>query len=233
MDGGSRQPANELFEQAVKDIDAAYTRLSQRLGWRFLMTPQSTLSAGAEVALLTQNPGAMRGNEYPRSTPSWEAGSAYVSESWEGRPAGRAALQIQVQQMFAWLGLNPDTTLSAFFIPFRSPSLKELTAKDESLEFSRSLWRGIFEQVRPRLVVCLGVEVEAAMISLWEEQLWSHEFSVGWGQQRAVLHVCRNRFLLRLPHLSRFKVFGREASMGPLSDIRAGLVKLGVLNHGH
>jgi len=52
------------------------------------------------------------------------------------RPRQRArklAVQRQVRMMFDRLGRDPNETLSAFFVPFRSESLSDVSAKRESL----------------------------------------------------------------------------------------------------
>src|SRR5438309_1094780 len=90
-----------------------------------------TLSVDAPIAFLTLNPGWWRIDPAHAST-SCEIGAAYVHESWNGYPPGNAPLQRQVRSMIDWLGRDPDDTLSAYFVPFRSPSLKELTARRKS-----------------------------------------------------------------------------------------------------
>ncbi len=47
-----------------------------------------------------------------------------------------------------------------------------------------------------------------------------------WGKATATLIRYDARVLLRLPHLSRFRIFGREASEGPLRTVHAELAQL-------
>src|SRR6059058_1365768 len=145
----------DLFLDSVAEIRAAYARLGHRRGWRFLVTPRRTLTSDAKVAFLTQNPGGKE-SDPTHGEASCEAGSAYIHEQWVGFPPGAAPLQRQVRAMFAWLGLDPNAILSAYFIPFRSPSYSELVAPEESFEFGVMLWRRIFTEVHPVLVVCMG-----------------------------------------------------------------------------
>src|SRR3954464_13905018 len=122
----------DLFLDAVAEIEEAYVRLGHRLGWRFLATPRRTLNRRARFALITANPGGRAVNPH-HGVASCEPGSAYLHESWKQSPPGQEDLQVQVRAMFEWLGKDPDSTLSAYFVPFRSPSLSELPARRKSI----------------------------------------------------------------------------------------------------
>jgi hypothetical protein len=205
----------DLFSRAVAEIEAAYARLGHQLGWRFLVTPRRTLAGDAEVAFLTLNPGgAADDRRYPRA--SCEDGSAYRYEAWGGYARGASPLQRQVRAMFAWLGRDPDTTLSAYFIPFRSPTYEQLAAPEQSSQFAVSLWRTIFREVRPELIVCLGADVERGLRGVFEAEgerpLARAPYPVGWEPQKAWVTCYRERVLLRVPHLSRFGIFERPDS---------------------
>jgi hypothetical protein len=210
----------DLFADAVAQIEAAYVRLGHRLGWRFLATPRRTLNRRARIAFITTNPGG-RGVDPDHGEASCEAGSAYLHESWKGRPPGNERLQQQVRAMFEWLGCDPNKTLSAYFIPFRSASLPELVARRESYSFAVQLWRGLFHHIRPTLVVCIGNDAEKGLHSVFGRPIATTAFPVGWAPQTAVLSQYAGHLILRLPHLSHFGIFGRAASAEPLGNIRA------------
>jgi hypothetical protein len=213
-----------LYTECIDTIAAEYTRLGHTLGWRFLTSPRKTLLPHAPVTLLSLNPGGGRPDP-SHGAGSCEAGSAYLHESW-GRPAGQAPLQIQVRALFDWLGSDPDDSLSAHFIPFRSPSYEALPARQASWTFAVRLWRHILSQVHPTLVVCLGSEVERGLRDVWgAPDRESEHVSVGWGAYTASLATYGDIVLLRLPHLSRFAVFGREASKAPLATLRQKLTE--------
>ena len=221
---------SDLFDDAVAKIEAAYTGQGHQLGWRFLATTRRTVAGDAEVAFLTLNPG---GEEADPTNPSasCEGGSAYLCEKWPipGKAPrrygpGEAPLQRQVQGMFEWLGRDPNTTLSAYFIPFRSRSLNELVAPNTAWPFAVSLWRGLFRAVQPELIVCLGEDVERGLRQVFEAEgglpRTRAPYPVGWGSQTAWVTCYRERVLLRLPHLSRFKIFDRSESVATLSDLQ-------------
>jgi hypothetical protein len=213
----------DLFLDSVAEIRAAYARLGHRLGWRFLATPRRTLARDARAAFLTLNPGGDR-IDPTHGVESCEAGSAYVHERW-GFPPGASPLQRQVRAMFAWLGLDPNATLSAYFIPFRSPSYSKLVAPEESFAFGVTLWRKILTEVQPALVICMGKPVESGLQSVWGRPMAATPYPVGWGAQTAVLSRYAGNLLLRLPHLSRFAVFERHASAEPLRVIRREIAR--------
>ncbi len=134
--------------QLCDEIERAYADLGHQLGWRFLTSPQHTLSASTKIALITLNPGgSIDRPDHPRA--SSEAGSAYLVETWRnGLAPGAAPLQRQVQQLFAMLaeashGVSGNellgSSLSAYFIPFRSPSIKALAKPRESEQFASGL----------------------------------------------------------------------------------------------
>jgi len=208
-----------LFATSVAEIQEAYSRLGHQRGWRFLATPRRTLIANAPVAFVTLNPGGSL-EDPAHGVASCEAGSAYVHERWNANAPGESPLQQQVRSMFAWLGRDPETTLSAYFVPFRSPSLKKLVAPRQSIAFGVQLWCGILAEVRAPVVVCLGADVEKWLILVLGKPRSVTTLLVGWGKVTARLNRFDSRVLLRLPHLSRFRIFSRPASKSPLRLVR-------------
>ena len=212
----------DLFDWAVAEIEAEYERLGHRIGWRFLMSPRRTLRRGASTVLLTLNPG---GKVDPVGHPkaSHENGSAYVHERWPSDgatgallPPGRAPLQRQVQDLFAFLGEDPDETLSAYFIPFRSPSLRELTTPRESRAFAKRLWRRLLRELQPRRVVTLGQDAFSAVLEVLGHGFTPFFTPSGWGNVMLGRADYPGTKVYRLPHLSTFKIFSRPCCKAPL-----------------
>jgi len=226
--------ARDVFDECCERIDEAYRELGHQLGWRFLTSPRSTFPPSSGILLLTLNPGGAR----PRPDhdgPSVEAGSAYLVEDWEPPySAGRAPLQVQVQQLFDALASDLSApadgtellnqSLGSYFVPFRSPSLADLRSKAASLEFAESLWSQILGEFSPRLVITIDHEtttrlrrvLERSGLPLKDER----RYPTGWGNVSAGLSAPETRgpAVLRLPHLSRYRVFGRPASR-PFMDV--------------
>ena len=215
-----------LFDSCVAEIDHAYAALGYSLGWRFLNVCRKVLDAPVRVMLLTLNPG---GDTIPPDHPwaSCENGSSYVVEKWdEKKPPGKATLQVEVQSMFAEIAKGlafPGTpiqllesSLISQFVPFRSPRFAALPKQAQALQFARGLWARALPVVQPRVIVCLGREVQRELralipIALDAELVGTTSYETGWGTYKADIdHYARKDVsirLLYLPHLSTWTLF--------------------------
>ena len=222
----------QLFEQCCSKIDSAYVQLGHTLGWRFLTGPQSAFVAHPKVALVTLQPsGSHDYPEHPRR--SSEGGSAYIIESWDGLPAGADPLQRQIRMLFVALASRVGArsgdallteSLTAHFVPFRSPTFAALPNKSASLAFSESLWATIFEFIHPKVVVVLDEKAFKTISRLLEKTLVQSPsidaMPIGWGSYVArVRDFSNGPTLCWFPHLSRFQIFGRAASRRPVGEI--------------
>jgi hypothetical protein len=225
----SEQDSTGIFDESVASIEEAYLRLGHTLGWRFLTGPRATLSSRAEIGFITLNPGGdSESADHPRA--SCEAGNAYLTETWGSNAPGGAPLQRQVQMLFSQLAnkVGHDGSLiefmdtevmSAYFIPFRSPSLDALPHRKESLRFAISLWEGVFSSWLPRLILTIDNDSFREIVNIFSGRPNAHtidarRFPTGWGDYQAdVLRLSGVRddgsvAIARLPHLSRFQLFG-------------------------
>lgn len=213
-----------LFDNCCADIESAYRRLGHRLGWRFLSGPKATLSPASRIAFISLNPGGDYDSpDHPRE--SQEKGSAFLVESWDGKPAGQSKLQVQVGALFGHLAARMaggdrkalmNATLMGHFIPFRSPSFDLLDNKTESLAFGEQLWAGVFEHITPKIVITMDAHTFKRVRSIIKNRRPSDpeqhvQLPTGWGNYMAdVVHYGdpgRRVTLARLPHLSRFTIF--------------------------
>jgi hypothetical protein len=208
-----------VFESWISQIEDEYSLLGHQMGWRFLSSPRRTLKSELNFALINLNPGGSA-IDPTHGVATCEQASAFVHESWKGRPPGQEALQVQVRGMFEWLALEPDEAFAAYFVPFRSPGIDSLHRSRESFAFARSLWQEVLNEIHPRLIVCLGNEIESELISILGPQDDSQRIAVNWGSVTATVNRYPDRVLLRLPHLSRFRIFGRHESAAALGAIR-------------
>jgi hypothetical protein len=225
------------FTSLVGEIEAAYERLGHQLGWRFLYSPARTLTPGIRLATVGTNPG---GRKYEPPSSSVEEGNAYryVVETWPGGSAhGPNPLQQQIGLLYRELarrlpGASPgqlmDDTLAANFCPFRSPSWGSLPRRAESIEFSRHLWRRILQVASPSALICLGKlpadELGATLVSVGARLVEGPEVGeVGWGAATYELSLYESpsarTLLVRVPHPSRFAIFGRAASQPAVDRI--------------
>ena len=195
------------------DISAEYRRLGYRLGWTFMMTPAERLEK-ASVCVVGLNPG---GSEPGAEIWSCEQGNAYHTEKNWGAPGnqGYVPLQLQVQEMVRLLDLGPDDYLAAQFIPFRSRSYASLERATEAVEFGKKLWTEVLAVSPARLFLCLGNEVTQHLVRLTRAQARpGPSLCTGWrattiGCYQTSSNEAAMRTIVRLPHLSRYRIFGR------------------------
>ena len=214
-----------LFEWACAEIRNAEQKLGHKLSWRFLTTPAKTLTPDARIAFIALNPGGNR-IRVDHGRESCELGSAYLHETWRS-----VDLQQQVQALFREIAVatsHPDyqslmdTSLMAYYSPFRSPSYRELCDPRGSRNFAFRLWSHLMEHISPQLVLTIDRDTytDVGRILASKPQtvlLETREFDSGWGDYR--VDVARYgslgtemATLVRFPHLSRFKIFNRPAS---------------------
>ena len=226
------------FEQITQMIQQAHDELGHQRGWRFLTVPRRTFELRPDIALLTLNPGGA-GRDPSQGEASCEYGCAYRMESWGALP-GKSALQIQVLTLLEHLRsrLRPDTpsnefmdahVLGAYYLPFRSPSFAELVNPHKSLEFARSLWTQILTPWIPRLFVTIDRSGFAGIRDILTDTFslsvgGSRTFLTGWGKCRAEVTRCVSgrgdvTTILRLPHLSTYKLLSRPSCLPHLSEI--------------
>jgi hypothetical protein len=235
---------NTLFETSVASIEDAYEDLGHTLGWRFLTAPKATLAADVNMAFITLNPGGDR--ESPdHSRASCESGNAYLSETWPGSARGTAPLQRQVQMLFTQLiaqfgekrSLNDflnTEVMSGYFIPFRSRSIAELPRRKESAQFASRLWSTIFASWMPKCILTMDTDTYHAMGTMLSSRpnvrtTDFQSFPTGWGDLKAEsaqltgLRKDGPVTIARLPHLSRFRLFGNPVRAPQLNIVVAHL----------
>ena len=224
---------SDVLAQFKESIESAYDRLGHQLGWRFLYTPARTLAPDTRLAFVALNPGD---DKYHEPILSVEEGNAYRVERWWGvRQEG--GLQTQIRHLYVELAKRTegatadelmDQTLALNFCPFRSPGWPPLVRPEESIEFSRRMWATVLDIVEPSVIVCLGsdpmryldpvVRAHGAVPTGPTEKR-----PVGWGNVKyAVARYAktpREVTMVGLPHLSRFRIFGRPESRRATTEI--------------
>lgn len=215
---------NTTFRGAITDIRRGEKRFGHKLGWVFLHTPAITLSRKTRLFLIALNP---QHNCYCSPQKSDEEGNAYRLRMWNGDR--RSALQEQVctfHKMLAkklncdWESLM-DSSLAGNFCPYASPSWAALSEKKKSIEFSVDLWLRIFRFCAPSVVVCLGkvsfdhIKGVAIRCRYREVRRPAKSVETGWGQitcTLAEMNGAREMLIVGLPHLSRYRIFGRAGA---------------------
>lgn len=205
----------QTADDLKRRIETAYRASGNKLGWRFLYSPVAVLER-ADVAFIGLNPG---GAEPEPDRLAMDSGSAYCDEVWwDDYAAGCSPLQEQVRALFAQLGVAPDAVLAGNFVPFRSADWQSLNSPDASLALGRELWREVLAQAGTRVVVTMGTVTRnelAALLGI--EELNYHD--TGWGRVRAARGSANGVTLVSLPHLSRYRLFGRPESAACLAEL--------------
>lgn len=217
----------KLFAECCSFIDAEYKRLGHTLGYRFLLCPKRVLNPRTRLLYLGLNPGGKEAlPEHPCQ--SCENGSAFFTESWKGKKPGIENLQVQTQRLFEELrkkmGIEGTTRefadshiLSAYFIPFRSPSWQALPNRQESIKSARTLWTKIFSRWLPDHILTLGGDTYAQTEKLLQENSFQatplQTIASGWGETTLAVrefHKGEQTVTVgRLLHLSTFKIMGK------------------------
>jgi hypothetical protein len=227
----------KMFEEAISQIERAYSDLGHSLGWRFLYSPISTLSASTPFLLVGLNPG---GREHHISE-NVEEGNAYRLERW-GKKNSFNPLQVQIGCLFEVLArklgqASPDafmdSTLTSNFCPFRSPSWEELHEQTKSIQFSRELWSRLLPQLSPSAIVCLGSEpfmhFRKVLLSLGGVEHHHQPKRTEWGDvtytESHIKLQSRDVLMLRLPHLSTYKIFSRPECTAAVESFTDALVQ--------
>jgi len=197
---------------SAEHIEAEYQRRTQgkahkRWGWSFMYVPQERLHT-ARVMLVGLNPGGRELNP-PINEWHYEAGiNAYVDEAWAGLKPGQHPLQQQVALLFEATDVDASEVFAANFVPFRSPSWRELDDQAGALEFSQNLWRHMISISPACLFLSLGKEAGRQVAAVMDAT-YQGSYPVGWGRQTIdKFSNDKGQVVLALPHLSRFRIFG-------------------------
>lgn len=217
--------------QKVETFDAlaiqrAHDRLGHRHGWRFLCSPIATLTEAA-VAFIGINPGGAA-DQSTHGRYSVEGGSAFVDEVWpedSDRAPGTSPLQVQVRALFAMLGVEPTAVLAGNLIPFRSSREGTLHASAASTHFGIELWRAVFAEHRPPLVITHGRTPSVAVAELLGADA-PETIATGWGNTKGTRWRFSGGHLVCLPHLSTFKLLSRDECREPLREL-LGVAEIG------
>ena len=186
-------------------VAARYRDLGYTLGWSYLYTPRASLSA-CRALTVGLNPG---GREDGGAQWSQEGGNAYRGERWHG--AG-AAMQRQMEALLDLLPYPEHEIASLQFVPFRSPSWATLARRDEAIAVGDRLFRWVLEQAAPELIVAVGRAVLGTRLPhlLGAAREPAGDVDLHWGEQRGECwRFGRGARLVVLPHLSRYRIFGR------------------------
>jgi hypothetical protein len=221
----------EKFKEIVRKIDENYSLLQHTSQWSFLYTPQKTFYPGQKLAFIGLNPGGDDSVSYSPNA-SCEDGNEYLIGEWTtDKTGGQNPLQQQIQSLYKEIiSQNPNhwdnhtdmmnETLAFNYVPYRSKSWKLLNNKTETTLFARKLLEEILTYIQPTVIITMDKATHDAVthvyIGLYPNAERHQESStIGWGKvQYRLDHYSTNdktKTVIRLPHLSRYKIYSREA----------------------
>ena len=179
-------------------------------GFKFVYGPWATLEQ-AEVAFLSLNPGRARDGAATRMI-SDERGNSYQVE----RSTGRSPIRHQFLRLADLLGIRPCDILTGVVAPFRSDRWEDLTDRQrrEALNLGRRFWEVPLNRPELRLIVACSKEAAQLVVEVTKASFVDKQ-PAGWGSY-SIRRYCGqpDKKVVHLPHLSRFKLLGREPSEG-------------------
>lgn len=126
-----------------------------------------------------------------------------------------------------------DGSLMTNYIPARSRNWHTLKGKDEWLEHARQIWDERIKQVHCKLYIAISKIVFDEL----DGHLTKHGFQmvdkineqIGWGRVRYQIQRYERgdqvSLLVRLPHLSTYKIFSRAACQPAIDRIKSEIYK--------
>ena len=133
--------------------------------------------------------------------------------------------------MIDWLCIDWNDTLSMNLVPFRSAAWSNMPRswKLEAMRFAREdLWPLLLKQRTPKLAICFGAASAKVLREVLSHSQCQH-FPVGWGRVRADVSESGGTVVIRLPHLSRYRIFKRAQGLADLKRLREALRSSGVV----
>ena len=121
-------------------------------------------------------------------------------------------------------------SLTAHFVPFRSPGIESLHNKRASFSFSESLWAKILEFIHPKVLVVIDRYAFKRISRVLEKGLGQSPnidlMPIGWGNcDASVQDFSLGPTLCRFPHWSTYKIFSHAESQRPVGEIVDVLAK--------
>ena len=232
-----------------QEVSNAINQKSERLGYELgsalsYNSFATLISPEYPIAFIGLNPG---GNKYDKPTVESENSKcAYYYENWTAKGENKKTppdekeldpLQRQIIKLYTRLAeifgcdykTLMDKSIMANLVPFRSPSWNELPNQKAALEFSSQLWSDIFKQTRVKVIICMSVvvfyELDEILRGLGNAPIPGGAKSerTGWGRTKYQIekYMADDEpvLLVRIPHLSRYKLFNSEGCTAAIDSI--------------
>ncbi|MFG6585384.1 hypothetical protein [Sulfitobacter sp. 1A12779] len=205
--------ARGLWSDRLKQTEATH---GFDQGYKLLYSPWRTLG-DSDLTFLSLNPGRAP-NDAELRVVSDERGNSYQVE----RATTQSPITDQFLKMCEFLQVDPLRVLTGVVAPFRSTSWDGLSRAQRSaaLDVGKAFWTEALEMPNRRgpIVVCSN-QAARTTVEILNAQ---HEvsFPAGWGNIRVHRFKGENgQIVVHLPHLSRFRLFGRAPSEEALRQV--------------
>ena len=194
-------------EYWTKVLNEAEAKLKFKDGYKFVYGPWATLE-GAEIAFLSLMPGPAPDNAEMR-TISDERGNSYEVE----KHATKSPITDQFLRFAEFIGRKPGRILTGVVAPFRFDDWGGMSKEQqaESLKIGEQFWRIPLSQPSLQWIFAIGAEAEKFVVKATDAS-FERAAPSGWGDRELRCYKSNNKTIICLPHLSRFKLFGRESS---------------------
>ena len=184
-------------------------------GYKILYSPWATLGSPAAI-FLSLNPGKPP-LEAEMCIVSDERGNSYEVE----RETTRSPITAQFLKMCDFIGLTPSQVLTGVVAPFRSDRWASLSGlqRRAALLVGREFWSEVLPRSPAGLIITCSDEAAEMVVSITGARLDAVTPS-GWGNIKLSRYLAPNgKRIVKLPHLSQFKLFSRLDSAPYLKEI--------------
>ena len=197
-------------EYWTRELEEAEVTLGFSDGYKFVYGPWKTLGT-AEVAFLSLNPGkaSPRHRDIIREIAD-ERGNTFEVE----QPTTVSPMNDQFLQLAQLLDRQPSDILTGVVAPFRSDNWAGLIPRQRegSLALGRRFWNQPLSRPSLRLVIACSGEATRLVTDITGASL-DGEAEAGWGNIKLRRYFSPlGKVIVQLPHLSRFRLLGRERS---------------------
>lgn len=183
-------------------------------GFKLLYCPWRTIDVGT-VAFISLNPGRAPDDAELRIA-SDERGNSYEVE----RASTVSPITDQFLRLCTFIQVNPGHVLTGVAAPFRSGSWAQLSREQRngSLELGRRFWGAALNQPRINKIIAVSNEASNLAVGVTRSRI-IREIPSGWGNIKIrVFENLNGVRVVQLPHLSRFRLFGRSESESYLAE---------------
>lgn len=197
------------WENELRKVEAAH---GFERGYKLLYCPWRTIHSH-KLVFLSLNPGGRtpHGTNPSERCISDERGNSYEVD----QRRTRSPISAQFLSLCEFVEVAPTDVLAGVVAPFRSDSWGDLTVpqREAALDFGRRFWgRVLREQALGKPIVVCSKEAADLVVSVLGAR-FDDEFDAGWGRVRIRRYRTKcKRIIVHLPHLSRFRLFGRVES---------------------